>query len=339
MENSSIWRRPQFWIGMIISLLCLGAIFWIIDPAEIWSALQTANYAFLLLSALGLFVAQILRGYRWRFMLGNKISFGNTFHIINIGFMFNYLLPLRLGEAIRAVLIGNVPPLTVAQGLSTMIVERLFDLLFIVTLLPFTLANAASLPDNLRLAARTSGVLAIIGVIILIVAANQRPLASRIARAILDRLPLIDGAIWGQRFDELMQGLDSLTRLGDAARLIGFTLLVWLPIIAAYYWGLLAVGITPTWSMAAFTVCAAALSIAAPSSPGQVGVYHGGVIFALTQIMGQPEGPAAAFAFLYHAINFLLVLILGVIGIFATGATFGRVLAVATAWANRDKSV
>ncbi|MCB0031942.1 MAG: hypothetical protein KDE28_28725, partial [Anaerolineales bacterium] len=77
--------------------------------------------------------------------------------------------------------------------------------------------------------------------------------ASRIARAILDRLPLIDGAIWGQRFDELMQGLDSLTRLGDAARLIGFTLLVWLPIIAAYYWGLLAVGITPTWSMAAFT--------------------------------------------------------------------------------------
>ena len=81
---------------MIISLLCLGAIFWIIDPAEIWSALQTANYTFLLLSVpFGLFVAQIVRGYRWRFMLGSKISFRDTFQIINIGFMFNYLLPLR----------------------------------------------------------------------------------------------------------------------------------------------------------------------------------------------------------------------------------------------------
>ena len=335
MEKRSLWRRPQFWIGMVLSILCLGAIFWIIDPGEIWQALQTANYTFLALSALGLLLSQFLRAIRWRAMLANEVSYRETFHIINIGFMFNYLLPLRLGEAARAILIGNIPPLTIAQGLSTMIVERLFDLLLIVTLLPFTLANAETIPEQFQLAARTSGFLAIIGIIVLIIAANQRKLASRIARTILGKLPLIDVKVWGDRFDALLKGLDSLTRLADASRLIGYTIIVWIPIVAAYYWGLLAVGIEPNWSMAGFVVCAAALSIAAPSSPGQVGVYHGGVIFALTQIMGQPEAPAAAFAFLYHALNFLLVLILGLIGIFAIGATFGRVVNTATEWVFR----
>ena len=67
--------------------------------------------------------------------------------------------------------------------------------------------------------------LAIFGVIILIIAANQRqPSLPHHQSLILDWLPLIDGAVWGQRFDELMQGLDSLTRLGDAARLIGYTI-------------------------------------------------------------------------------------------------------------------
>jgi uncharacterized membrane protein YbhN (UPF0104 family) len=58
-----------------------------------------------------------------------------------------------------------------------------------------------------------------------------------------------------------------------------------------------------------------------------VGVFHAGVTFALVQILGQPESESASFAFLYHALNFVLMVILGAIGVYGTSATFGAVLA------------
>ena len=174
-------QRRQFWLGMGLSLLCLAAIFLFINPTEIWQALRTANYASLGVSAFGVFLFMVIRTVRWRFMLNNVLPWWPVFHIQNIGYMLTNILPLRLGDVARAVLIGNVPPVTIARGFSTMVVERLLDLLFIVTLLPFTLATVPALPGWMQAAARTSGILALGAIIILVVAANQRPFFRRLA--------------------------------------------------------------------------------------------------------------------------------------------------------------
>jgi uncharacterized membrane protein YhaH (DUF805 family) len=116
---------------------------------------------------------------------------------------------------LAAVLIGNVPPVTISRGISTMVVERVLDMLFIVVLLPLTLANVETLPDWMRLGARVSGIMAVTAIVILIVAANQRPLANRIGRFFLDRIPFMNTATWLARLDSLLAGLDSLTRLKD----------------------------------------------------------------------------------------------------------------------------
>ncbi len=131
--------------------------------------------------------------------------------------------------------------------------------------------------------------------------------------------------------------MDSLTRFKDGVMLILLTILTWLPIIGAYYATLLAVNIEPTWAMAAFVVCAAAFSVALPSSPGQIGVFHAGVIAAL-QILGQPEGASVSFAFLYHAMNIAVMAGFGVLGIVGTGATFRNVIETTQAFLNRDKN-
>ena len=114
-----------------------------------------------------------------------------------------------------------------------------------------------------------------------------------------------------------------------------YTILIWIPIIAAYYTGMVAVNLAPTIPMAAFVMCAAAFSVAAPSSPGQVGVYHAGVIFTLVNILGQPQAESASFAFLYHAIYILLMTVLGIIGLLATGATFQHVINTTRQYLNK----
>src|SRR5690606_33066231 len=114
----------QFWIGMGISTLCLIAIFIFIDPVEFIDAFRHANYFYLALSGFGILLFMIMRTFRWRYMLDNQISYGQVFHVQNIGYMLNMYLPFRLGDIARAVLMGNVPPITIAQSISTMVVER-----------------------------------------------------------------------------------------------------------------------------------------------------------------------------------------------------------------------
>jgi uncharacterized protein (TIRG00374 family) len=347
-------QQRQFWIGMGISLLCLAAIFFFINPAEIWQALRTANYRFLGISALAVLLFMVIRAVRWRFMLNNVVPWWPVFHIQNIGYMLANILPFRLGDVARAVLIGNVPPITIARGFSTMVVERVLDLLFIVTLLPFTLATVPTLPGWMQAAARSSGILALGAIIVLVVAANQRPFVLRLstaffhfieksrqslaARFIFKWLPRIDPPAWAGRTDNFLTGLDSLTHFKAGSVLIILSILTWLPILFAYYYALQAVHLQPTPIMAAFVVCVAAFSVALPSSPGQIGVFHAAVIAAL-QLLGRPEGESASFAFLYHAFNMVGVpLLLGVIGIFGTDSTFANVIASTQAFMKQMKS-
>ncbi len=355
MESNENGNKKQVWIGIAVSVVCLASIFLFIDPAEILSALATARFGYLALSAMGLVVFMKLRAIRWRFMLNNAASWSQVYHIQNIGYMLTQLLPLRLGDVARAVLIGSVPPITIAQGVSTMVVERMLDLLFFIVLLPFTLSEVETIPASIQSHAQGLGIALLGMIVVLIIAANQRPLTKRIATVILKyivaynqralaRLKKVGRARrayitrfisninienWTQSLDNLLTGLNSLTKPRDGVILIFLSIAVWTPILFAYQMALTAVYIQTTWIMTAFVVCAAAFSVAAPSSPGQVGVFHAAVTFALIQVLKQPEGASASFAFLYHAMNMILMISLGLIGLFRTGATFSHVVASA----------
>ena len=325
MNQSQTGNSRNAWLGIIISLLCLAAIFYFIHPQAILEALKTARYGFLLISAVAIILFMFMRAIRWRYMLNNDAPIMTVFHIQNIGYLISTVLPLRLGDVARSVLIGSVPPITISRGISTMIFERVLDMLFIVILLPFTLASVEYLPEWMRTGSLFSGIAAVAAFFILIIAANQRQRVERIVTWALDFLPFMDTKSWVNRTDNFLAGLNSLTRLKDGTILLLLSIVTWIPIIIAYYTTLLAVNIDATPMMAVFVVCAAALSVALPSSPGQIGVFHAGVIAAL-QVWGQPEAASAGFAFIYHALNSTILIALGVIGIFRTGSTFRQVV-------------
>ncbi|MCB9418890.1 MAG: flippase-like domain-containing protein [Ardenticatenaceae bacterium] len=328
MNNESS-NKQQIWIGIVVSAVCLAAIFLFIKPSEIVNALASAQFGYLALGALGLVIFMIIRAVRWRFMLNNQASWSQVYHVQNIGYMLTQLLPLRLGDVARAILIGNVPPITLAQGVSTMVVERILDLLFFIVLLPLTLSEVKTIPVWMQNYARGLGFASLGLIVILIAAANLRPFTRRITSTIFNWIPFLNTENWVRRVDELLAGLSNLTRLKDGLILIFLSIVVWLPVIFAYRMVLTAVHLQTNWVMTAFIVCAAAFSVAAPSSPGQVGVFHAAVTFALVQVLRQPEGASASFAFLYHALNMITMIALGIIGLFRTGATFKQVVASA----------
>ncbi len=332
MNQPAANKRIQFWIGIAVSVVCLAALFVFIKPGDILVAIKNSRYEFWLLTALSLLLFMILRAVRWRFMINrgfgkNVIAYNNVFHVQNIGYMLTNILPFRLGDVARAVLIGNIPPITISLGISTMVVERVFDLLFIIILFPFTIAAVDQVPQTVKTVAVITGTLAIVTTLVIVGAANRRRSAMKIAESFAQRIRFIDTDPWLRRLDDGLKGLGVFTNPRDALTLAVLSVVVWVPIILGYYAGLLAVNLTPSLAEAAFVVCIAALSVTAPSSPGQIGVFEASVTFAIASILGMPEPQAASFALLYHAVNYVVIGLLGIIGISRTGETFGSVIA------------
>ncbi len=310
----STQKKRQFLLGMAISLLCLGGMFWVIKPADIAHAIQQADGRYLLGTAVYLTFYLFLRAVRWRYLLGNRISPAKLFHIQNIGQMLTQLLPFRLGDVARAVLVGQQPGLSVPQGFTTMVVERLLDMLLMVLLLPLALRQIDTLPDWLRQTALLSGVAALGLIVFLMVVANKRPLAHTLLTWLGRKIPRLASDTMHRQLDNLLDGLTAFTQWRTALALLGLSLLTWLPVVLAYDAALQAVHLPASLLNATFIMIVGAFAVAAPSSPGQIGVFHMGVIAAMTAL-GQPAEAAASLAVLYHAINFLLMVLAGMVGI------------------------
>jgi uncharacterized protein (TIRG00374 family) len=340
MDESGKSKRIQLWVGLAISLACMAAIFIFVKPAEIIDALKDARYELWLLAILSVLLFMVLRAIRWQFMLNARSSseaslpsgtpsgvpYGTVFNIQNIGYFLTYILPFRLGDVARAVLIGNVPPITISRGLSTMVAERVLDLLFMVILFPIAVSSLGEMPIEIRTAVQLASFLAIAAAVVLIGAANQRQVSVKIAAAILDRIPKLNTLLWSRRLNDLLLGLNVFTRIGDAILLIILSILVWLPIIGGYYVGLRGMNLDVTVMEAAFVVCISAFALSIPSTPGGIGPQDAGISFAVASVLGQPGGAAVTFAFLFRGVNYLVLGILAIIGITFTGETFGSVI-------------
>lgn len=98
---------------------------------------RNANYFWLFsILLLGLF-SNFVRAQRWRLLLqplGYNPGFWNTFFSINVMFFANLFIP-RLGEVTRCGILAKYEDVPVEKSIGTMVVERLIDLICLLSLL------------------------------------------------------------------------------------------------------------------------------------------------------------------------------------------------------------
>ena len=69
-----MWRKPQIWIGFLISAIALFLAFRGIEWQQLGAALAQANYLYLVPAAGALIVAIMIRAERWRWLYGERRS-------------------------------------------------------------------------------------------------------------------------------------------------------------------------------------------------------------------------------------------------------------------------
>jgi uncharacterized protein (TIRG00374 family) len=295
----------------VVSAVALYFVISQVSLDQLGEVLRTARYSYLLPTIIFLLAGLVTRAVRWRVLLSAGLPLRRAFSIMNVAYLVNGLLPLRIGEVARAYLATRAePPVPVMKSFSTIIVERLLDLLAVVVLLAFALA-AGPLPDELQAAGLFFGPAALIGFLVLVLLARYRSVTLRLAERLIDRLTLLHKLLKHVNpvalLAHFLDGLKPLTDTRALLRALGWTALSWgLSVIAGYIL-MFAFFERGDWAVTCLYIAAAAFAIAVPAMPGNIGTYEASILLALGA-MGYDTASSTAviFAVTVHGINLLV---------------------------------
>lgn len=258
--------------------------------------------------------------------------------LLLIGQMANSFLP-RLGDGLRAVLLGPRASGGTPAVLGTLVVEKALDGVLGLCLL-LVLALWTPLPTWLRapmlaLALLTAVLLAFLIVASLLLTAphpspqstatGEEPIPSPLGERVSER-----GDLLPRRLRRLVEafalGIGLLHTPANAALALGLSALIWLLAGLTNVVALQAFHIdAPAWApwLVVVTVYVATFL---PTVPGQLGVFEYGAVLALSAAAVAPE-PALAFALILHLLVQLPPLVLGPLSMLAEGLTWDRLAA------------
>ncbi len=325
-------QRWRFVIGIIISLGCLVLALTGIEWLPLSRALRQADWRYLLPAGGALLISLLTRAIRWRTLLGPRVSLLTSFAIINIGYLVSNVLPFRLGDPARAAAIGLRSEVKISAALSTIVVERVMDMLMVVLLLSISLPFVAHAGWTAR-AGLLGGVAAVISLAVLILLAWRPVWGRRLARWLLARIPRLDQERWMEMADGLLEGLSALRSARRTAGLLSWSVVIWASIVGYYFATLGAFLDRPALVEGAFLTCATGLGVALPSSPGAMGVFHSIARYALQLPFGVPVEEAVSVAFTAHAFQYIILCLLGLIGLLQQNLSLGRLQTDAAALA------
>lgn len=313
-------------IGLLLSVFLLALVLAGVDLGRVQAALSGADYGVLLPAFLLLVVGHVMRAVRWRALLAGRLSLVRSFSILNISYLFNGALPFRLGEVARLFLATRVePPVPAATALSTILVERLLDLLSVVAMLGLILVMLP-VPAHVTTAGITLGAGSLVGVVALTVFVRRQSWAFTLLGWLTRRVPPLTRWPLETLLARFLDGLSPLASWRGVLTALFWSVVSWGFSVVAGYILLFAFFPQPTWAAVLLFIVMASLAVAVPYVPGAVGPYEAGVILALNLTgFDQPEGAAVAFAIVLHATNLAVYSVLGVLGLLQEGVTLGQV--------------
>ncbi len=323
-------RKSRAWLQrsleVSISLVCLWLALRGIDFAELWSALAAARWIWVIPAILGITIMGFIKAWRWQilFLPEHRVPFGSTFTAQSAGYLASNIFPGRVGELVRLVLLASDQPVGGARVLSTMVVERLLDLLsllvIMVALLPFI-----ELPSWMMRSAQVLGLGALAVTAVIVVLSFWKARVLGWAHAIFGRIHFLDRPGLYASIEHLIDGFAALRgRRGPALILLSFA--AWAAVIGESWSVRMAVQADVPFTGMVFAVVLTSLGMAAPSSPGYIGVFHFLVIEALRPF-GIPETTAMSIALIWHAVNYIVLSLTGMIMLWVHGTSIGQVLA------------
>ncbi len=318
------WQWVQLGVGVAVSGVALVLALRGIDLPQVMETLAQAEYAYLVPASVGFVGFLLLRSVRWRLLLGSEISLSRCFWITNVGYLVSNVLPFRLGDPARAVVVGRGGRISTAAALSTVVVERALDMLMVVALLAGITPFVSGVGDTLVVGLVAGGAALTILAVLLLLALRPEWGRTWVRRG-LGWSPWLGGDRWARTLDGLFEGLAPLRSGRRGLAVLAWSVVTWACVVI-FYWALVRAFLPRPHVLAApFLVCVVGLGMAIPSSPGAMGVFHAVARYGLTVPFAVPVDRAVTIAFAIHTFQYVLGCLLGLIGLARESLSLGWV--------------
>ncbi len=331
-------KRWQFWVGVLISVVFVWLALRGLKLSEVWEALKTANYGWLIPGVAVYFVGVWARAWRWHYLLRplKPISTSQMFPIVAIGYMGNNLFPARAGEVLRAYILRRKEGVPVSASLATIVVERIFDGVVMLMFIFVNLNGLARLTHDSGFAGSIQSV-ALVGTFAFFAALIVFLLMALFPHPALDLYHRFGAPLIPARFREKVTsllvsfwtGLESLRSARSISMVFLTSLVIWLLETAKYWLVTFAFnfgGYTGGFFGLMLMNGIVNLATTLPSAPGYIGTFDTPGIAVLVAY-GVNGEIAAAYTLTLHAALWLPITLVGAYFMAREGLNWTRVQA------------
>ncbi|MBF0135338.1 MAG: flippase-like domain-containing protein [Magnetococcus sp. DMHC-1] len=312
------WLRKA--LPVVLSLLLFYWVFRNVEIGSLWSVLQSTRFEWVLLTPVLVGLSLFFKAWRWRALLTavhGEVTLWTVFSGISLGTLVDQVLPGKVGELIRSHLVGRKIGISRVTVLGTVVVERIFDILSVLTISTVAILGLGLHHHLLDKSLILGGGMLAVLVVGLLVFLWSRSLLHRLLGALLPRSLT---AKVGELLERISQGFQTLGHWRYSGRALLGTLLMWGCLVTAFMPLLHAMGFQPAPPLhtAFVLIFLTAVGIAIPTAPGGMGIYEfvAYLSLSITLPAGALESPemaarVAVFGLLYHITSLVPELLAG----------------------------
>ena len=308
--------------GYLFAAACLLWVFHDVHPRQVLKQMTIQRWEFLAPAVFLDVLTYVLQGWRWSLLLlpVGRVGVIRSTQAIYAGLFTNEILPLRIGEGVRAFLVSRWLDSPLRRVLPSMVVERLLDAVCLLCAAAFA-AIVVPLPHNLAIAGDILGAVVLVCTAIFVFIVLREELGGEQGQQPSSRIR--------QFMAELASGL----------RRIGFSSSLWISLALsaglllcqglATYFVMLAFGLRLSLIAGLVVLFVIRLGTAIPNAPANVGSFQFFAVVGLA-IYGVEKSTATAFSLVDFIVLTVPLWILGLCSVLRSGFKLAALRAAAT---------
>lgn len=319
LKSTFVSEKKWIFVTAVFGIILLFIIAGLIGIKDVASTIASASMIFLLLSSILYLFSWPVRGFRYKKILqriGYSEKLGFLTGTIFLSQTANVLLPARLGDIIRAFILKTKKDIPLTSGLSSLAVERIFDIFAITTIgiasyvFILRVFEPGSWVSNILIL--SMALISAIFVVILFFLKNEEERTHTIQKILYKiNIPRNYSDKIAQLLQRFFYELSMATKNPKTFTLVFFSsLLIWFIDILTCLVVLKAFDVMPDFFVVFLAVAIGSLTKIFPITPGAIGTYEGALcgIFSLAGI-----SPAIGFAVavIDHLVKNMVTLIFG----------------------------
>ena len=285
-------------LGILLSALCVWWAFKDFQLSSFLSIINEIRLFYLILITCLLWISVWLRSFRWKYLFQSSYGLDvfSLYRAEMVGHFGNNVLPLRLGELMRAFMVSKDRKVSKSYVIGTIILERAIDTISLIIIAVYLIIIS---PYDLFLIKNIFWIIFSLLVVII-----SMSLISIFIKNVKSEIRFL------KHIRELFSGIRSM-KFSAVLPVILLSILIWLIYLLNIYFLQYAFNFNLDFIQILMILVFSYLALGVPAAPGMIGTYHAAIKFTIVDLFGLPSAQGNAFALVSHAYGYILLTLIG----------------------------